>query len=247
MSEVSTVLENSKLVTFKDLTGFVERHARMEQSFLWQLSLSAKMIRSMIMIADKNRYVRRRSLQPFQKQKNKTPAQQTPSCAECKKNHVIWRCPVFQKLLVRNCWKSMKLNRLCFKCFGRHILFKMYNCKSNGKCRKCGRRHHTMLHSDNVSGTSIGSGNSSDSAEMVEQQHGTCASGKITGIAGSKLCLKVVSVIVWAVGCYTTSLCDYLCLFGQRFRRYLMHAKACRAVQSKGNQALLLYGNYQWN
>ena len=64
-----------------------------------------------------------------------------------------------------------------------------------------------MFHSDTKSGTSIGFGSSSDSAEMVEQQHGTCASGKITGIAGSKVWLKVVSVTAWGVTqrrCVTT-------------------------------------------
>ena len=62
-----------------------------------------------------------------------------------------------------------------------------------------------MLHSDNENRTSIGSGSSSDRAEMAEQQHGTCASGKIT--AGSKVWLKVVLVTEWGVTqrrCVTT-------------------------------------------
>ena len=65
MSEVkcSNKLKNSKLITFKGLTEFAESLARMERSSFGQLSPN-KMIESMIMTADKNRYVRR-SLQPF--------------------------------------------------------------------------------------------------------------------------------------------------------------------------------------
>ena len=36
----------------------------------------------------------------FSKTRTQTPAQQAPSCPECKENHGIWRCPVFQKLSV---------------------------------------------------------------------------------------------------------------------------------------------------
>ena len=67
MSEVSNKLKNSKLITFKGLTEFAESLARMERSSFGQLSPN-KMIESMIMTADKNRYVRRSS-QPFPKQK----------------------------------------------------------------------------------------------------------------------------------------------------------------------------------
>ena len=203
MSEVSNELENNKLITFKDLTGFVERHASMERSFLGQLSLS-KGDRKHDHDRRQEPLRKKKVFTTFSKTRTETPAQQTPSCPECKKNHGIWRCPVFQKLSVQDRWKSVKLNRLCFNCLERHI---SRNCKSDGKCRKCGRRHHTMLHSDNESGTSIGSGSSSDSAEMVELQHGTCTSGKITGIVGCKVWLKVIPVTVWGVTqrrCVTT-------------------------------------------
>ena len=179
--EVSSKCENNKLITFKDLTEFVERHARMKRSFFGQLSLS-KGDRKHDHDRRQEPVCKKKVFTTFLKIRTKTSAQQTPSCPECKENHGIWRSPFFQKLSVQDRWKSVKLNRLCFNWLGRHI---SHNCKFDCKCRKCGRRHHTMLHSDSESRTSVGSGSSSDSAEMVEQQHGTCASGKNTGTAGT--------------------------------------------------------------
>ena len=112
-SEASNKLENSKLITFKDLIGFVERHDRMDRSFLGQPSPSRGDRKH-----DHDRRhepVRKKKVfTTFSKTKTETPAQQTPSRPKCKENHGIWRCSFFQKLSVQDRWKSMKLNRLCF-------------------------------------------------------------------------------------------------------------------------------------
>ena len=63
------------------------------------------------------------------------------SCTQCKGEHVIYRCPIFEKMTVQQRWNSIKDKKLCRNCLRNHIR----ECTST-RCKHCNRFHHTLLH-----------------------------------------------------------------------------------------------------
>lgn len=73
------------------------------------------------------------------------------TCFVCKGNHFLNRCEQFLAMSPVNRLVKIKSLGLCLNCFSNkhHV----HECKSSS-CRKCGRRHHTLLHEQD-SNTSI--------------------------------------------------------------------------------------------
>ncbi|XP_076661047.1 uncharacterized protein LOC143364788, partial [Halictus rubicundus] len=64
-------------------------------------------------------------------------------CIVCKGEHPIYACTKFLQLSVRDRLDTVKRGKLCMNCFRpNHIAA---NCRL-GNCRKCDRKHHTLLH-----------------------------------------------------------------------------------------------------
>ena len=63
------------------------------------------------------------------------------SCVQCQGDHIIYRCPVFEKLSTQQRWDSIKSKKLCRNCLRQHS----DECKSS-RCKHCNRFHHTLLH-----------------------------------------------------------------------------------------------------
>ncbi|XP_055622604.1 uncharacterized protein LOC129766161 [Toxorhynchites rutilus septentrionalis] len=65
------------------------------------------------------------------------------TCFVCKGSHFLNRCEQFLGLSSANRLGKIKALGLCLNCFSNkhHV----HECKSSS-CRKCGRRHHTLLH-----------------------------------------------------------------------------------------------------
>ena len=63
------------------------------------------------------------------------------SCTQCQGDHVIYRCPVFEKMSIQQRWDSMKSKKLCRNCLRKHS----GECTSS-RCKHCNRFHHTLLH-----------------------------------------------------------------------------------------------------
>lgn len=81
-------------------------------------------------------------------QGSKTFSTVNSECVLCKKPHLIRNCPDFLKLSVSERIEKVKELKLCFNCLqGNHSVKK---CNSSA-CRKCNRRHNTLLHYNNVS------------------------------------------------------------------------------------------------
>lgn len=68
-------------------------------------------------------------------------------CTFCTQTHYIFNCKQFCKLEISQRQEFVKNNNLCFNCLVKGHT--MNNCNSVSSCRKCGRRHHTLLHTDN--------------------------------------------------------------------------------------------------
>ena len=65
------------------------------------------------------------------------------SCYYCKKAHTIYNCTAFLDLSINSRIEEVKKHKLCINCFKpSHIA---QTCTSSN-CRKCGRRHNSLLH-----------------------------------------------------------------------------------------------------
>ncbi|XP_070578586.1 uncharacterized protein [Ptychodera flava] len=62
------------------------------------------------------------------------------TCAYCKGPHFHNDCTVVTDRSKRH--EIVKRDKLCFNCLGKH---KVGDCRSKGKCFRCGRKHHTSL------------------------------------------------------------------------------------------------------
>jgi hypothetical protein len=73
-----------------------------------------------------------------------TTTQKSISCAKCSGEHYIHHCKEFIKFTPKERSDFIQNKKLCFNCFmPNHAVMK---CNHPTNCRKCGRRHHTLLH-----------------------------------------------------------------------------------------------------
>ena len=68
------------------------------------------------------------------------------SCSCCTKTHMLHECPDFKGYTLDQKYEFLKAKRLCFICFRSGHGSPM--CKSKYSCRKCQKRHNTLLHRD---------------------------------------------------------------------------------------------------
>lgn len=69
-----------------------------------------------------------------------------PKCQLCGETHSLYNCSSFHRKTPQQGYELAKSSHLCFNCLSSvHSLSK---CKSKSSCRKCNRRHHTLLHLD---------------------------------------------------------------------------------------------------
>lgn len=66
------------------------------------------------------------------------------SCTYCSQNHYICHCKDFAQLEIPKRQEFVKANGICFNCLVKgHSVFR---CRQSTYCKKCGKRHHTLLH-----------------------------------------------------------------------------------------------------
>nr|XP_012215486.1 PREDICTED: uncharacterized protein LOC105667930 [Linepithema humile] len=95
-------------------------------------------------------------------------SQHKVKCHVCGENHNIQNCEKFKAMSHVERSESIKKAGLCFNCFRAN--HKVTACKASS-CRKCDRRHHTMLHPNN----------SSDVSQGIEENTEQKEQGKIQG------------------------------------------------------------------
>lgn len=71
------------------------------------------------------------------------------TCPKCKGEHNLFRCADFEKLSISDRWKFVNSNKVCRNCLGKHPS----PCKSEHRCKKCSKAHHTKLHNNKGSGS----------------------------------------------------------------------------------------------
>ena len=64
----------------------------------------------------------------------------------CKESHKTSQCDKFRKSTVEERRSLVNKNHLCFNCLSNRHQIK--ECKFDGSCRKCSKKHHPMLHMD---------------------------------------------------------------------------------------------------
>lgn len=74
-----------------------------------------------------------------------------PKCTMCKNGHELWKCDKFKELNVSEKYSALKKWGSCFNCLQRG--HRTSGCSSQRNCRDCGKRHHTLLHSDSSTKT----------------------------------------------------------------------------------------------
>ncbi|XP_055527696.1 uncharacterized protein LOC129720267 [Wyeomyia smithii] len=68
------------------------------------------------------------------------------SCHFCGGSHLNFQCEEFKQLTATQRAEKVRAKGLCFNCLRKGHQSKQ--CTSNNTCRKCSRKHHTILHDD---------------------------------------------------------------------------------------------------
>ncbi|UYV71532.1 K02A2.6-like, partial [Cordylochernes scorpioides] len=64
-------------------------------------------------------------------------------CIACRAGHRIYNCATFSAMPIEQKWEFVKQHKMCYNCLKRGHTGK--NCYQ-GPCKKCNKRHHTLLH-----------------------------------------------------------------------------------------------------
>ncbi|XP_058456726.1 uncharacterized protein LOC131434098 [Malaya genurostris] len=70
------------------------------------------------------------------------------SCYCCNGDHLIYKCNDFRKLELSDRYSQVKKSGLCFNCLRRG--HRTTDCKSEQSCKTCGRKHHSLLHTEKI-------------------------------------------------------------------------------------------------
>lgn len=71
-----------------------------------------------------------------------------PPCIICKQGHSIRKCPTFIEYPIEKRIQLVKEKGRCYNCLARHITSE---CPSVHRCRECGKKHNSLLHTDDNS------------------------------------------------------------------------------------------------
>ncbi|XP_018373378.1 PREDICTED: uncharacterized protein LOC108767813 [Trachymyrmex cornetzi] len=89
-----------------------------------------------------------RPRQTTSKTTNAHAAVASVKCAHCNGDHQIYQCKTFKELSITDCLNKIRSLKLCLNCLkGKHFA---RDCNA-GHCRKCMKKHSTLLHDDNMS------------------------------------------------------------------------------------------------
>lgn len=129
--EQNLSISNCDLPTWSELKNFLEARFR-----------SLEMIES-----NKMRTVQPKSLvkpKAFHSNINKNNKVSEIKCAMCSGDHYVYHCKKFGEITSKQRQDFVQANKLCFNCLApTHSVVK---CRQSACCRRCGRRHHTLLH-----------------------------------------------------------------------------------------------------
>ena len=115
------------------------------------------------------------------------------TCKICGQRHSLFDCTQMKDMSVDQRIECIKRKRLCFNCLkGNHSAT---NCKSTFSCKRCHKRHHTLLHRERW--------NANESAQPQPQQDSAASTTKATSSFishASRTALPILAVKVKAPG-----------------------------------------------
>ena len=71
---------------------------------------------------------------------------QEQKCKLCKENHFLYHCSQFKQLSPQERESKIVSFRLCKNCF--RAGHDQSSCRSNSRCQKCSKKHHTLIHDE---------------------------------------------------------------------------------------------------
>ncbi|XP_047543217.1 uncharacterized protein LOC125075548 [Vanessa atalanta] len=107
------------------------------------------------------------SIEKDREKENKSKAKQ--ECPMCHENHFINQCNRFSLMKPKERQEFVQTAKLCFNCLApTHAVVK---CRQPFRCKKCGRRHHTMLHFERGNQETTSSQEQTKVVSSIEPQH----------------------------------------------------------------------------
>ncbi|XP_039304360.1 uncharacterized protein LOC120357592 [Solenopsis invicta] len=82
--------------------------------------------------------------------KSLTAAISNVKCLYCAGSHLLFQCAQFKSLSTEQRKNVARQHRCCYNCLTKGHYPR--DCKSRGRCARCQRKHHTLLHDDDISG-----------------------------------------------------------------------------------------------
>nr|XP_026491789.1 uncharacterized protein LOC113397585 [Vanessa tameamea] len=117
--------ESDALPTWKDLSQFLETR-----------------FRTLEMINPSKQLIKQKS---FHSTYEKNGAiSRTNTCTMCSGSHILYQCKQFANKSPEERTEFVQAKRLCFNCLGHNHAVKF--CRQSTCCRRCGKRHHSLLH-----------------------------------------------------------------------------------------------------
>ncbi|XP_065077563.1 uncharacterized protein LOC135700834 [Ochlerotatus camptorhynchus] len=122
-------------------------------------------------------------------------------CVACEDNHLLYQCSAFQRLSVADRDSLLKSNGLCRNCFRSGHQAK--DRQSKFSCRKCNRRHHTLVCFQPEKGATMaaaaaGRNNLSNSQGSKSSNSNQPASGATTNTTTCNVAQKISSPVLLA-------------------------------------------------
>ena len=126
IDKVGYILTNQSRIKFQDFVNFVKRQGQTLNNTYGAELLKPKPFASKVMTV--------RSAQRL-------------ACAHCSGQHPVWSCDSFKRIPLGEKLKTVYKAKLCKRCLkGNHF---QNECRSNFKCKTCGKFHNTLLHAEN--------------------------------------------------------------------------------------------------
>ncbi|CAH2090035.1 unnamed protein product [Euphydryas editha] len=128
---------SDELPKWSQLEQFIETRFRT----LELLETGAQKSKNMIQSKSSHQPVKAKSFHSALEVKKTSPE---PTCAMCNGPHFVYYCVQFKKQPILKRQNIAQAKRLCFNCLApTHSVNK---CPQNTSCRKCAKKHHTLLH-----------------------------------------------------------------------------------------------------
>lgn len=104
---------------------------------------------------------------------DKQMSNSSKNCLFCNDTHSIYKCPKFSAKPAKERFEWAKNKRLCTNCLcDSH---KVTECKSKHNCKKCNKKHNTLLHFDSIKNIIVSSASAMTAIEPVLNIQATVA------------------------------------------------------------------------